>query len=277
MASLPHPVCDKSWPFVGEGHMKHFQDIDDRTRPVIGLADEYAAGFVDPFHRHDRAQLLYASAGVMSVDVDSASFVVPPQRALWIPCGMPHRVSCRGEVSLRTIYFDPEYDFTGGVCRVLEVSDLLKALILEVAKFEGAYREDGREGRIVRLLIDEMATMPDAPYHVPLPRDQRLMRVCRAILDDPTDGRDLDEWASVAGMGRRTFTRLFRSNTGMGLATWRQQVRLMEALSLLASGRPVTTVAFDVGYDSPSAFTAMFHRSFGIPPSQYRFAGEGRA
>lgn len=256
--------------------MKHFQDVDDRTRPVVGLADEYPPGFVDHFHSHDRAQLLYATAGVMSVDVDNASFVVPPQRALWIPRGMLHEVSCRGEVSLRTIYFDDHYDFTGGTCRVLEVSDLLKALIQEITHFNGQYRVDGREGRIVQLLVDELAEMPDAPYYVPLPKDPRLMRVCRAILDDPTDSRDIDHWAAVAGMGRRTFTRLFRSNTGMGLATWRQQVRLMEALSLLASGQPVTTVAFDVGYDSPSAFTAMFHRSFGIPPSQYRFGGETR-
>ena len=120
------------------------------------------------------------------------------------------------------------------------------------------------------VLIDEIEAMPNAPYHAPMPKDRRLLRVCRAILEDPSDQRDLDDWAQVAGMGRRTFTRLFREETGMGLAVWRQQVRLMEALSLLASGRAITTVAFDVGYESPSAFTAMFHRAFGVPPSQYR-------
>jgi transcriptional regulator GlxA family with amidase domain len=102
-----------------------------------------------------------------------------------------------------------------------------------------------------------------------MPADSRLLRVCQAILDDPADPRDIDDWANLASMGRRTFTRLFKQQTGMGLATWRQQVRLMEALSLLASGVSVTNVAYDVGYESPSAFTAMFHRSFGVPPSQY--------
>ncbi len=257
--------------------MKHFQDIQDLSRPVIGLADEYAPGFTDPFHSHDRGQLLYASAGVMSVQIADASFVVPPQRALWIPAHTQHQVSCRGHVSLRTLYCDGSVDIAGSACRVIEVSDFLKALILEVTQFGDCYRPDGREGRIVSVLIEEIGAMPTAPYHVPMPRDPRLLRVCEAILADPTDGRDLDEWASVAGMGRRTFTRLFRNDTGMGLATWRQQVRLMEALSLLATGRSVTTVAFDVGYDSPSAFTAMFHRSFGIPPSQYRFAEPGHA
>ena len=70
-------------------------------------------------------------------------------------------------------------------------------------------------------------------------------------------------------MSRRTLTRLFRQQTGMSVAAWRQQVRLLEALSLLAMGRPVTTVAYDVGYDSPSSFTAMFHKVFGVAPSQY--------
>ena len=177
--------------------------------PVIGLEDEYPPGYTDLSHSHARAQLLYASSGVMSVIVDTASFVIPPQRAVWVPAGHAHEVSCRGHVSLRTLYFDNSvHDLGDGSCRVIEVSDFLHALILEVAHFGSTYDMSGREGRIIRLLI--------------------------------------------------------------GLAVWRQQVRLMEALSLLASGRAITTVAFDVGYESPSAFTALFHRAFGVPPSQYR-------
>lgn len=251
--------------------MKTFDEATCDSRTVVGLEDEYAAGFVDSAHRHQHAQLLYASSGVMSVIVEAESFVIPPQRALWIPAGALHEVSCRGPVSIRTLYFgDALGDLGGDVCRVIEISDFLKALILEVVHFGSDYDEDGREGRIVRVLIDEVRAMPDAPYSARMPADYRLLRVCRQILDDPSDQRDLDEYAAIAGMSRRTFTRLFRQETGMGLAVWRQQVRLMEAVSLLAMGQPVTTVAFDVGYESPSAFTAMFHRSFGAPPSQYR-------
>lgn len=251
--------------------MKKFVDSDDPERPVIGLEDEYPPGFTDPSHSHRRAQLLYASSGVMSVVVKEASFVIPPQRAIWIPAERTHEVSCRGHVSLRTLYFgDSVHDLGEGSCRVIEVSEFLKALILEVAHFGSEYDMDGREGRIIHLLVDEIGAMPTAPYHVPMPSDRRLLRACREILADPSDQRDLDDWAHVAGMGRRTFTRLFKEQTGMGLAVWRQQVRLMEALSLLASGMPVTSVAFNVGYESPSAFTAMFHRAFGVPPSHYR-------
>lgn len=249
--------------------MKHSVDLLAIDRPVIALEDEYPSGFTDPPHRHDRTQILYASAGVMAVSTGDISFVVPPQRAVWIPAGREHEVSCRDRVSLRTLYLDAHLGREPNRCRVFEVSAFLKALILEVVRFEPRYDVAGREGRIVALLLEEIDHMPNAPYHVNMPADPRLVKVCRAILGNPADGRDLDDWARIAGMGRRTFTRNFKKETGMGVAVWRQQARLMHALSLLSGGQSITQVAFEVGYDSPSAFTAMFHRTFGVPPSQF--------
>jgi AraC-like DNA-binding protein len=181
---------------------------------------------------------------------------------------MNHQVACRGRVQLQVLYVDPELDTQPQLCRVFETSSLVRALIEEIITFEHAYDEAGREGQLVRLLLDEIARMPNIDIHAPMPEDKRLLRVCNAILANPADPRDIDDWADVAGMGRRTFTRAFKDNTGMGLATWRQQVRLMEALSLLHAGWSVTTVAYEVGYESPSAFTAMFHRTFGMTPTQ---------
>jgi AraC-like DNA-binding protein len=249
--------------------MKHSTDLLAVERPVIALDDEYPAGMVDPMHHHARTQILFASAGVMAVRTNETSFVVPPQRAVWIPATVTHEVSCRDSVSLRTLYLDATLGREPHRCRVFEVSDFLKALILEVVDFDPLYDVNGREGTIVALLLDEIDRMPNAPYRVPMPTDPRLLRVCRTILEDPSDSRDLDDWAQLIGMGRRTFTRSFKKQTGMGLAIWRQQARLMHALSLLSGGQSITHVAFEVGYDSPSAFTAMFHRAFGVPPSQF--------
>lgn len=249
--------------------MKHSIDILSTARPVIALQDEYPAGFIDPMHSHDHVQILYASAGVMSVRTPATSFVIPPQRAVWLPAGMKHEVACRGPVSLRTLYLPVGRSEEQRECRVFEVSHLVKSLILEVVDFPLLYDVDGREGRIIDLLLSEIARMPNAPYQVSMPADPRLLRVCNAILADPSDPRDIDEWADLAAMGRRTFTRTFKNETGMGLAVWRQQVRLMEALSLLAAGASITQVTYEVGYDSPSGFAAMFRRAFGVPPSQY--------
>jgi AraC-like DNA-binding protein len=249
--------------------VKKSADYPLDTRPIMGFADEYPAGFMDPLHSHQRSQLSYSAAGVMSVVTESSSFMLPPYRAIWIPAGMMHEVFCRGPVSSYTLYIDPALDRRPQRCRVFEVSELVKALIFEVGHFPVGYDMDGREGRIASLLLEEIERMPSTPSELTMPGDRRLLRVCRALLDDPADQRDIDDWAALAGMGRRTFTRLFRQETGAGLAVWRQQVRLMAAISRLASGQPITTVAFDVGYESPSAFTAMFHRVFGVPPSTY--------
>lgn len=244
------------------------RDLENVPRPVVALADEYPANFVDPRHRHPRAQLLYAASGVMSVVTDSATFVVPPQRAIWMPAGVDHEVWCRSAVSIRTLYVDAPDDLRRE-CRVIEVSELLRALILETMALPREYDPSGRAGRIVQLLLESIETPTTSVLCVPMPHEPRLLKVCQALIDDPTRADSLDEWAARAFMSRRTFTRLFREQTGMSLAEWRQHVRLLEAMARLACGQPVTTTAYDVGYESPSAFTVAFQRAFGVAPSRY--------
>ena len=249
--------------------MKRSQDYQLTARPVVSFSDEYPAGYTDPYHSHVRAQLSYAVSGVLRVTTDDGSYVLPPNRAIWIPAGVGHTTSCRESVKFHAVYIDPAFDALPDKCRVFEVSDLVRALIGEVISFPQPYPEEGRAERIVRMLLDEIPRMPRVDINVPMPEDNRILRVCRLILDNPAEHSDIDHWAAVAGMGRRTFTRAFKNQTGMGLATWRMQVRLMHALSLLHAGLPITSVAYNSGYESPSAFTSVFHRSFGFTPSHY--------
>jgi AraC-like DNA-binding protein len=239
-------------------------------RPIAALSDEYPAGFHDPRHSHVRAQLIYASKGVMLVVTDQASFIVPPQRAVWVPPGVPHEAYARRQLSIRTLYLSPEVcGELPKVCRVIEVSDLMRELIVEAARIPVEYEVNGRDGKVMDLILAELRTMHGAPLQVPMPRNERLARVCLSILKDPAQHVALDELADTAGMGRRTFTRAFRRETNVSFALWRQQVRLMEALSRLTAGQSVTDVAFVVGYSSSSAFTAMFRRTFGVPPTRF--------
>jgi len=248
--------------------MLRSDDLAWVPRPVVALADEYPARFVDPRHAHQRAQLLFAASGVMSVVTDHASFVIPPQRAIWVPAGAHHEVTCRSPVSVRTLYFEPGLDLPNE-CRVIEVSELLRALILEAMTLPREYDAEGRDGRIVQLILDSIRAPASVRLGAPMPSDPRLLRVCQALVADPTRDDSLDQWAELACMSRRTFTRAFREQIGMSLAEWRQHVRLLEALARLACGQAVTSIAFDVGYESPSAFTAAFQRAFGVPPSRY--------
>jgi AraC-like DNA-binding protein len=245
-------------------------DYQDVPRPVAALADEYPPNSFDPPHCHKRGQLVYAISGVLVCTTRDTTFIVPPQRALWVPSGVMHEARTRGHVSLRTLYLDDSVaSKLPRSCMTIEVSTLLRELIVEATRIPIEYDCDSRDGRVMTLIVDEIRASRTAPLHVPMPRHPQLVRVCQTILRDPAQQDVLDDWAVAAGMCRRTFTRVFRNETGVTFATWRQNVRLMDAVSRLSTGQSVTAVAFDVGYSSPSAFTAMFRRAFGVPPTQY--------
>lgn len=157
-------------------------------RPVAVLSDEYPEGFHDPRHRHGRAQLLFASAGTMVVTTDAGCYVVPPQRALWLPAGVEHAVLCRSAVSLRTLYVDDDAasSLPSQAC-VIDVSTLMRALILEAMTFDANYELDGRDGRIMRLVLDEIGQQVVSVPSLPMPDDERLLRVCRFVLANLSD------------------------------------------------------------------------------------------
>ena len=242
----------------------------DVPRPVVALASDYPAGAEVAPHRHDRAQLVFASEGVMAVTTEAGTWVVPPQRALWVPAGTTHAIRMHGPVGMRTLYLRPEaVPELPRICRVVTVSPLMRALILRAVEMPPLYDESGAAGRLMAVILDELRTLPGAPLYLPLPRDPRLGRVTEALRADPGDRRPLIAWAREAGASARTLARLFRRETGMSFRAWRQQARFLQALVGLAEGRPVTTLALDLGYDSPSAFIAAFKRAFGVTPARY--------
>lgn len=245
-------------------------DYQDLPRPVAAMADEYPAGYASVRHAHRRSQLFYGTIGVVRVITREGTWIAPPHRAVWVPGGIEHQVVCRGALAFRTLYVEPDASpHLPAACCVLEVSELMRALIHQAVVLPLDYDPAGRDGRIMTLLLDELGSAPTSPLHVPMPATRGLRRLCEAFLRDPGAKAGLDAWAVRAAMSRRTLTRRFRAETGMTIADWRQQARLIEALSLMAEGTPVTVAAFEVGYDSASAFSAAFRRSFGCPPTQY--------
>jgi AraC-like DNA-binding protein len=146
--------------------------------------------------------------------------------------------------------------------------------MIEAQQIPLLYDEAGRDGRIMRLILDEICASPELPLRVPMPADPRLLRICALLLEAPGTEGDLSDWARVGALSRRTLTRLFRQETGMTFASWRQHVRLMEAMARLAGGASISDVSHDLGYGCQSAFTAMFRRVMGKPPRAYLGKGE---
>ncbi len=245
-------------------------------RPAVAVGYDFPSGEVLPRHTHSRDQLVYASAGVMTVTTVHGAWVVPPQRAVWVPAGVEHQIRMIGAVAMRTVYLRPgALPDAPRQCRVVTVSPLLRELILRAVEIEQPYREGGPEERLIAVLLDEIRATPETPLHLPVPQDERLRRITDALQTDPADSRPLAAWASEAAASARTLARLFQRETGMSFARWRQQLRLVRALEALAQGRSVTETALDLGYESPSAFIAMFRRAFGKTPARYFEPGSG--
>jgi AraC-like DNA-binding protein len=245
-------------------------EIEDVPRPIVARASEYPSGFCIPPHRHQRAQLVFASTGVMTVTTEKGFWVVPPQRAVWVPAAMEHHIRTTGQVSMRSLYILP--DRVSGLpedCCVVSVSPLLRELILYAVTLPRLYAPGSPAERIMMVILDQLRALPASPLHLPVPNDSRLQAIAQALIENPADSRTVEEWGRTVGASDRTLARLFQSETGMTFRHWRQQVRLLEALRRLATKEPVTNVALQLGYDSPSAFIAMFKRSFGMTPGRY--------
>ena len=241
--------------------------MDDAPRPVAVMARTLAAGHAIPLHMHRRGQLLHAVSGIMRVETAEAAWIVPPARALWLPAQWPHSVTMRSCVEMRTVYID------ASACEVLpqqpvlvEISGLLRELILALLEEPIDFAEAGRGGAIARLILTELARLQERRLEVPMPRDERALRIARALLDDSSIGHGLDQWASEAGASRRTLARIFRSETGLGFAEWRARLRAIDGLARLSGGASVAETAASVGYASPSAFSAMIRRIMGGAP-----------
>lgn len=246
-------------------------DYQRVPRAVAAMPKDFAAGFEILPHSHERAQLIYATAGTMRIATDDSVWVVPPQRALWMPVGVRHSIVMSGDVTMRTLYL--RADASRGMpqtCHVLPVSALLRELIIRATELPLRYDEKGPAGHLVALLLDELHGAETLPLHLPMPRDKRLRQLCDALLSAPGDARTLEQWAGAAHASARTLARLFVAETGLTFGEWRQQARVLEAMGRLGSGEPVTEVALDLGYESVSAFSAMFRRAAGASPSAYR-------
>jgi AraC-like DNA-binding protein len=206
----------------------------------------------------------------MTVQTRDSAWVVPTHRAVWIPAAVPHTITMSGVVAMRTLYLKRRLVRTlpDGCC-VVNVSPLLRSLILHACIFPSLKKTIQRQRHLINLIIDQLEAIPTVPLQLPNPSDPRAQRVAAALRSDPSDRRPLQAFCKTAGASKRTLERLFQSDVGMTFGKWRQQLRLMQAMRLLAEGSKVTHAALEAGYSTPSAFISMFRKALGTTPSRY--------
>ena len=205
----------------------------------------------------------------MTVTGDRTSWMIPPGRAVLIPSGIPHSIRMWGAVAMRSLYFPidaPAPVFKTDTCRVISVSPLLRELILRVAELMALDSRVPSESHLMSVLMDEVEAARIEPLLLPLPSDERARSAADRVLKDPAEAITAEALARDCGLSSRTLERLFRAETGMRFGLWRQKVRLLESVRVLAAGGSVTDAALESGYSSVSAYIAAFKQTFGYTP-----------
>lgn len=247
-----------------------FDRSQDRKSAITTLTRDYPAGYVVPLHFHDRDQLVYASRGVMTIRTRDASWVVPPCRAVWIPAGVSHRIAMSGAVAMRTLYLKPRLARSlPPDCCVVNVSSFLKELILHVCTYRALKKTVDWQEHLIAVVLHQLQAVQMIPLQLPHLSDPRLVRIAQVFTKNPGDLRSLAQICRSSGASKRSVERLFQQEVGMTFGKWRQQLRLMQAMRLLAEGEKVTYAALESGYSTPSAFISMFRKALGTTPTSY--------
>lgn len=255
-------------PATSQPH-QHRAVVEAASAAAVAFAHRYDRDEHVSEHEHSRSQLLHPITGVVIVTTPSGRWMVPPDHALWIPAGVRHSVDTIGRVEMHSAYVKPEaIDGLPSHLHVTGMTRLMRSLLAETIRI-GPDADDTRTQLIQSALLHEIPVLPERPLGLPLARSARLAELCRGFVANPSVRLEIDDWSDRVGMSRRTFTRVFRQQTGLSLSAWRQQACVMAALPRLSAGHPVTTVAIDLGYDSLPAFTTMFSRVMGAPPKTY--------
>jgi AraC-like DNA-binding protein len=237
---------------------------------ISSLSYAYGSGHTIPQHFHEVDQILYGISGVMAVTTAEGLWIVPQHRAVWIPAGTTHSIEIWGPLVMKTLYLKPRLiKQLGRRCCLTNVSPLLKELLLETCNIGHLYRKTPTHARLIGVIKDQLERSHLVPLQMPMPSDARAIRVAKLSLADPSERRPLKDLCRESGASKRTIERLFLEEAGVTFGRWRQQATLVRAIQLLAEGNKGTNVALEIGYNSPSAFIAMFKKLMGTTPTQY--------
>jgi AraC-like DNA-binding protein len=225
-------------------------------------------------HMHREAQLVYAARGTMQVTTPKGRWLVPPDRAVWVPARLEHSIDVLADIDMRTLYFDlawlrrePRSDSLDAEF-VVRVSPLLHQTIL--ALFDGR-NDHERTGLLVRLAVLELDHAEDATTFIPLPHEPRCRRAADIVLADPTGSHDIARLAHAVGTSARTLSRLFAAETQLSFKSWCQRARVAAAIERLSMGADVSVkqLASDLGYASVPAFSHAFRQVTGRTPTEF--------
>ena len=238
------------------------------------VARSYRKGTrLDP-HMHREAQLVYAARGTMQVTTPSGRWLVPPDRAVWVPARFVHAIDVLADIEMRTLYFD-----IGWLKRqrrsatlksefVVRVSPLLHQAILALFDKDNAPE---RTTLLVKIVMLELHRAEDSATFIPLPQEARCRRAADIVLAAPNAAHDIDTLAQRVGTSARTLSRLFAAETQLSFKSWCQRARIAAAIQKISVDPTLSMkqIAAELGYASVPAFSHAFRQVTGKTPTEF--------
>lgn len=257
-------------PPVSLGH------IIDPQRPILFYCKTIKDAMCSDSHSHPRGQFIYSSRGVTRVVTAQGVYLIPCSQAFWCPPNHQHTLYFLGEVTITNLFIDPSCSKKlPDKLQVVDVSPLLKELILKAVNINTDYSNRGKEHRLMEVILDEISELKSAPLTLPWSEDSKLMPIMQAIFNEPTNAKNIVQWADLSYVSSRTLARLFKKEVNMTFSEWRMQARLFYALEKLYEGKSVTYISLELGYSTPSAFISAFRKLLGKSPLEYMAADKG--
>ncbi|TWF47979.1 AraC family transcriptional regulator [Neorhizobium alkalisoli] len=256
-SSLPRPCYDDF-------------DPDQSHHPAVAVRLDFRDYEAEvPKHQHEQGQLILALHGAVTCRTEHGIWIVPPDCGVWIPGGVPHSNQATSNARLSYLFVQPGAATLPKECCTLSVSPMLREMILRLADEPVDSAPDDHVGRMVRVLLDELAQMPIQGLDLPASRHPKIAAITAALMEEPSDRRTLVDWAAHVAMSERSLKRLMVQETGLTFGRWRRQLHLVIALRELAGGATVQKVSSDLGYESATAFIVMFKKALGTTPTRY--------
>jgi AraC-like DNA-binding protein len=239
-------------------------------KPVISYNTHIYNGMCGEAHAHPRAQLIYASKGVTKVITPDSVWMVTPLQAIWVPGMVEHQVIFLDHVEVKNVFLDPSVTAQlPAACFAFDVKPFFRELVLRIMQFDTSRLISATEQRMLQVLLDEISSLQPATLNLPIGNDARVHMITDTLIRNVGQELTLEEAAALACVSSRTLSRLFVAETGMTYRDWCIKLKLLEALRRLGTGDAISTIAYELGYESVSAFTYMFRKSIGKTPGEF--------
>ncbi|WP_353145705.1 AraC family transcriptional regulator [Chryseobacterium sp.] len=217
----------------------------------------------DNEHIHTRAQLTFVEEGYQYFHIENKIYLVPQHHVIWIPSKKAHKITSEAQtVDLTVFLFKTVFpeDFYQHV-HVFAAPPVLKEMLLYASKWNKTLVENDEQDIFFKAILKSLPNFckESNGLEIPVPADKRLIPVCKDINSNFKYNLNIDALAEKAQMSVRSLQRIFKNETGITLQKYLQLTRILKSIELIDTQHyTLSEIAYKVGYQSLSAFTASY-------------------